>query len=249
MQGYIRNEDALLYYEVHGDRQKAALLLLHGNGEDHTYFRSLLPFLQKKFCVLLMDTRGHGRSSWGRRRLTFSLFARDVHALLVQLRLSSVHVFGFSDGGNIAMELALHCPGLVRSLLLNGANAHPFGMTWKTQREIWREYGRLWRASYQHSSAIKKRKICALMLYQPWIFPHRLRSLAIPSLVLTGSCDMIRRAHSRSIAAMLHAPYVELEGSHFIVLEKPKEVAEIIEAFLHHVESEEKHEKCKGSML
>lgn len=167
------------------------------------------------------------------------MFAQDVYVLLTRLQLSSVHIFGFSDGGNTAMAFALRYPDMVRSLLLNGANAYPWGMTWKTQLEVWREYGQLWKASCRQGAAMKKRKLCSLMLYQPWISLHRLHSLAIPSLVLTGTYDMIRRSHSRLIAGALHAGYIEMEGSHFLVSEKPREVALLIEAFLRYVKSEE----------
>ena len=49
-----------LYYEKHGEGRP--LILLHGNGQDHTIFDRALPLLEKSFCCYLVDSRGHGQS-------------------------------------------------------------------------------------------------------------------------------------------------------------------------------------------
>ena len=69
--------DISLYYEEYGDG--SPLILLHGNGEDHTYFSSQTPFFAKKFRVITPDTRGHGATPRGEGEFTLNRFADDLY--------------------------------------------------------------------------------------------------------------------------------------------------------------------------
>lgn len=93
----VRYDGADLYYASCG--QGEPLLLLHGNGEDSSYFCGQIPSLKRHYRVIVMDTRGHGRSGRGEGQLNFTRFARDAAAVLDALGLSSAHVLGYSDGG------------------------------------------------------------------------------------------------------------------------------------------------------
>lgn len=53
-------------------------LLLHGNGEDHTYFRHQIEYFRTRYRVIALDTRGHGKSPRGTAPFTIEQFSRDL---------------------------------------------------------------------------------------------------------------------------------------------------------------------------
>ena len=79
------------------------LVLLHGNGEDHSYFkRQFEPFAQH-YRVIAPDTRGHGHTPRGTAPFTLDQFAEDLKGFLDGMDIGRCHLLGFSDGGNIAL--------------------------------------------------------------------------------------------------------------------------------------------------
>ena len=124
------------------------MVLLHGNGEDSSYFVNQMPFFESKYHVIAVDTRGHGRSPRGQGAFTLERFAEDLKEFLDRRGLRRIILLGFSDGGNIALIFALKYPGYVDRLILNGANLNPFGMKSSVLVDVVREYvgivGKLW---------------------------------------------------------------------------------------------------------
>ena len=112
------------------------LILLHGNGESLEYFRSQIDFFSARYRVIALDTRGHGGSPRGEAPFTIAQFAEDLLSFMDSLHLSSAHILGFSDGGNIALCFALKHPERVRRLILNGANLDPSGVKRRMQLPI-----------------------------------------------------------------------------------------------------------------
>ncbi len=66
----------ILYYKETGEGEP--LVLLHGNGEDGSYFSSQISFFRKRYRVIAVDTRGHGRSPRGTAPFTMTQFAKDL---------------------------------------------------------------------------------------------------------------------------------------------------------------------------
>ena len=112
------------------------LILLHGNGEDSSYFlHQMEPFAQH-FRVIAIDTRGHGKTPRGEMPFTIRQFAKDLLAFMDQHAIEKAYILGFSDGGNIAMVFALAHPERVDKLILNGANLDASGVKRKIQIPI-----------------------------------------------------------------------------------------------------------------
>ena len=130
--------DIQLHFTEHGSGKP--LVLLHGNGEDSTYFEHQIDFFQDQYRVIAVDSRGHGASPRGVAPFTLDQFARDLADFMDGLELESAHLLGFSDGANIALLFALAHPKRARSLVLNGGNLFPEGLTEQTRREIDEEY-------------------------------------------------------------------------------------------------------------
>ena len=103
-----------LYYEEFG--YGFPLILLHGNGEDHMYFKYQIEYFSREYRVIAIDTRGHGRSPRGDGEFTLSIFADDLHMFMTAHGIEKTHILGFSDGGNIALIFALRYPDMVERL-------------------------------------------------------------------------------------------------------------------------------------
>lgn len=233
MKGVVRCGDANIYYETYGRGEP--LVMLHGNGEDHHYFVNQVRYFSRQFRVILIDTRGHGKSSIGSRALDFKLLADDVATVLEQLSIFSAHILGFSDGGNIALHLALRHPEYVGSLILNGANLSPDGMKLETIFPIMIGY-QLCRFLGKNFDFIRKHsEILSLMAEHPQLDFKRLERIKVPVLVIVGEYDMIKEKHSILIAKSLpHAQMAIIPGgTHFIALEMPKQFNHRVLEFLH----------------
>jgi len=205
--------DIHLHFEKTGSGEP--LLLLHGNGEDCTYFVHQIEEFSKDFTVWAIDTRGHGKSPRGTAPFTISQFADDLLDFLDFHGLQKPNILGFSDGGNIALTFALRHPDRVKRLILNGANLFPEGMHERLLAAMRRKY-----ASFlqQHTPEAEFNQLLfRLMLDEPQIAPEELAALTMPTLVIAGEKDMIQDEHTRLIAKSIPGARLSIiPGDHFI---------------------------------
>ena len=96
------------------------LLMIHGNGEDHTIFDEAVQCLKDEFACYLIDSRGHGQST-PVEQLHYSDMADDLVLLMEKLDLKEVVFYGFSDGGIVGLLAAMKTE---RIRTLSGSNAH-----------------------------------------------------------------------------------------------------------------------------
>jgi pimeloyl-ACP methyl ester carboxylesterase len=119
--------DIRLHHEWHGDEDSPhpPLLLIHGGGSTiPSNWGMLIPLLERTRSVLAVELQGHGRTAAGDRAPSFEASADDVDAVLGELRLGPVDVLGFSNGGQVALQLAARHPERVRRLVLASAPVH-----------------------------------------------------------------------------------------------------------------------------
>ena len=104
--GYAEIGALRIYYEVHGEG--APLLILHGGGSTiGTSFGAILPDLAKAHMVVAPEQQGHGHTADLDRPLSYRQMADDTAALVKRLGLRKIDVLGFSNGGGVAIELAI----------------------------------------------------------------------------------------------------------------------------------------------
>ena len=218
--------DIQLHYEEHGSGEP--LVLLHGNGEDSTYFEHQSAYFQNRFRVIAVDSRGHGKSPRGTAQLTLGQLASDLASFMDGLALDSAHILGFSDGANIAMLFATAHPERAKSLVLNGGNLFPEGLTDQTRREIDEEYQAALAADDK-----AQLELLRLMIDEPHIDPASLAALRMPTLVIAGTDDMIEDDHTRLIAESIpNARLAFVEGTHFVAAENADAFNRVVEDFL-----------------
>lgn len=110
---------AELYVEEHG--AGAPLVLIHGGLGSGVEWSPVRRLLASQFRVITPDSRGHGRSTNPSGRLSFPAIADDIAALIGSLELDRPVVAGWSDGGQVALELAVRHPGVVGAIIVGGA--------------------------------------------------------------------------------------------------------------------------------
>ncbi len=185
---FIQLESQVLYYEKTGEG--SPVIMLHGNGEDHTIFDGLLPSLSREHTVYLLDSRGCGLSSPS-EAYHYQDMAQDVVNLMRSTGIKHPSIFGFSDGGIIGLLIACAFPDILNKLIVCGANLSPKGLTFLARCAIRSEYRKT-------KSAMVK-----MMLEEPNISEAMLQRIQIPTLVYAGERDMVKLSESKRIAASI----------------------------------------------
>jgi pimeloyl-ACP methyl ester carboxylesterase len=224
--------DIQLHYMIAG--QGFPLVMLHGNGEDHTYFKHQMAPFSERYQVIALDTRGHGQSPRGTAPFTLEQFAEDLKGFLDSREISRCHLLGFSDGANIALLFALKYPDYVEKLVLNGADLSPSGVKLSTQAPIVLGWGLLQVIRRLDKRAQPKWELLDLMTTQPHINPKALSALSMSTLVVAGKRDMIRDKHTRLIAKSIPgSQLVILPGDHFVARRNWQEFNPVVLDFLY----------------
>ena len=184
----IKVNNVSLYYEVVGEGDP--LILIHGNGDDHTIFNEAVDVLKNTFTCYLIDSRGQGKSS-PTDLINYDIMADDIISFVEQMELTDVCFFGFSDGAIIGMIASIKRPELFKRLILSGANASPQGV-------------KLWMLLYLRVTSIFDHDpLLKLMLTEPHISASDLRKITTPTLVVVGSKDLIKKSHTKWIVSSI----------------------------------------------
>jgi pimeloyl-ACP methyl ester carboxylesterase len=234
--------DIKLYYEIYGTGEP--LLLLHGDGGSIAVFSDLIPALSKQFKVIAVDSRAQGKSTDSDKEITYALMATDVSALIEQLHLGSVYVLGWSDGGNVGLELAVAHPEEVKKLITFGANfTHENFMATHDNIVMDADDPRLLKTTAMvkmikkmqpEPSPLVTTKLEHLMNSYPNLTIEQLTHIQIPVLVVAGDHDAISLEQTTALFKSLpHAQLWIVPGaSHFVVIEQPETVGREVIEFL-----------------
>ena len=235
--GLVQSADAQIFYLEYPSPHPHAqtLILLHGNGEDHRYFARQIAAFSARFRLVLMDTRGQGRSSAGRGKLNFSVFAQDLLRLMDALHIPKAHLLGFSDGGNLAIKFALTHPEYIDKLILNAANVEMFsGVKPQVQLPVMAGYGVAAALSRFSKKAARRRDVLGLMVHPYGVTMNDLERLTMPTLIIVGEHDAIREKQTKEMAS--HIPHCEVEvfrdGDHFVAAKQPSRFNRTVIEFL-----------------
>ena len=185
-----------LYYEKTGNGNP--ILLLHGNTQNHKIFSVVTRELEKNYTVYAIDSRDHGKSTHV-KELNYSDMEKDISEFIEKIVGEKVIIYGLSDGGILALMLAIYHPELVSRIIVSGASTCP-----EDSKPYALKLFKFTRLFYP--SKMK------MLLTQPNITKEQLRSIRVPTAVLAGSNDMIKDEATRAIAACI--PNSKLEILH-----------------------------------
>src|SRR5271156_1193777 len=126
-QGYIEHENARIWYAAYGSG--APVILLHGGlGHSGNWGYQVPALVGNGYRAVLIDSRGHGRSTRDVRPYTYELMASDVLAVMDALHLEKAALVGWSDGACIALILARKAPARVAGVFFFACNMDPSGV-------------------------------------------------------------------------------------------------------------------------
>jgi pimeloyl-ACP methyl ester carboxylesterase len=195
---YVTSDGVQIYFETFGNGEP--VLVLHGGGAGCLeMMQRQIRALADKYFVIAPDSRAHGRSGDGSGPLTYVQLGRDMIKVLDELNVPAANIVGWSDGGIVGLELAMHYPQRVRRLVAIGANYNVGGLIQKPEEslELSPLDGPCARVLPDAASwPLRVRRIVQMWRTQPNYSLADLGTIKAPTLIMAGEFDVIRRSHS-----------------------------------------------------
>ena len=228
---HLKTHGIVMYYEIHGHGRP--LLLLHGGTGNGMQFAKQLPDFTLHHRCIVPDACAQGRTTDRPGPLSYHAMAEDVVALMDHLHIRRADIMGWSDGGNLGLDIAMHHPERVDHLVTFGANFQPDGLNapdveWNqtaTAASFGPETKAAWQSLNPQPDHFEEamNKIIAMWRTEPkWSLAdlHRIRA---KTLVCAGDHDLIRAEHTAELAKAIPdaAMWIVPGASHGAILEKP----------------------------
>jgi len=218
-----------IHYAITG--HGSPVIFLHGGLANVDYWGNQVPAVAAHHTVILMDSRGHGRSTRDARPYGYDLMADDVIALMDALKIPKADIVGWSDGGILGLDLAMRYKDRIGKVFAFAANTVTSGVKDGVEKNptfaayierAGREYRTLSATPDDYNAFVEQ--ISRMWAEQPNWSDSQLRDIDTPVLVVDGDHDeAIKREHTEYMAATIpHAGLLILPNvSHFAFLQDP----------------------------
>ncbi len=228
--GEVAANGIKIHYAIYG--QGSPVIFLHGGLANTNYWGEQVPAVAAHHTVVLMDSRGHGKSTRDARPYGYDLMADDVVALMDALKIPKADIVGWSDGGILGIDLELRHKDRVGKVFAFAANTVPSGVKEGVEKNptfaayierAGHEYEQLSSTPKEYEAFVNQ--ISKMWADQPNWTDAELQTIDNPTLVVDGDHDeAIKREHTEYIAATIpHAGLLILPNvSHFAFLQDPK---------------------------
>ncbi len=239
-QGHVENEGARIWYASYG--AGAPVILLHGGlGNSGNWGYQVPALVSAGYRVIVIDSRGHGRSTRDARPYSYELMASDVSAVMRVLHLAKASLVGWSDGACTALILASQAPAQVAGVFFFGCNMDPSGVKefvftpviGRCLNRHQQDYARLSATPDQFD--VFSEAVGLMQRTQPDYSAQDLAAISVPVTIAHAEQDeFIVREHAEYLARNIpNAEFVHLLGvSHFAPLQRPALFNSAILAFL-----------------
>jgi pimeloyl-ACP methyl ester carboxylesterase len=227
--GYAAVNGIKLWYAVFGKGEP--VIFLHGGLANSDYWGLQVPEVARHHQVIVMDSRGHGRSTRDNRPYGYDLMADDVVGLLDFLKIERAAVVGWSDGAILGLDLAIRYPGRVSKVFAFAANTDPSGVVDGSEKNpTFAAYIQRAGQEYRAMSPTPRGydafvvAISTMWATQPHWTAQQLGAIRTPVLVVDGDHDeAIKRPHTEMIAAAIPGAGLLIlpDTSHFSFLQDP----------------------------
>jgi len=228
--GYVKVKGVKIWYAEFG--KGPPVILLHGGLTNSNYWGRLIPDLVKQYHVIVMDNRGHGRSSSDDQPLSYHLMATDVLAVMDFLKIKKTGIVGWSDGANIGLDIAISHPERLSKLFSFAANSTPDSSMDVSQcpafdaftKRIEKEYMALSPTPTLAHYNMRNNIIEKMWETQPSFTAKDLKSITVPIWIVSGDHDeAVKRSDTEYMARIIpHAGLLILPRvGHFAFLQAP----------------------------
>ena len=244
-EGYLEHDGARIWYATHGSG--SPVILLHGGlGHSGNWGYQVPALLDAGYRVVLIDSRGHGRSTRDARPYTHELMASDVLALMAALRLERAALVGWSDGACTALIVAMNAAARVSGVFFFGCNMDPSGVrelepnpvVERCYRRHVRDYGQLSGTPDQFNDFAAA--VGLMQRTQPDCSAEELGKIRVPVTIVQSEHDeFIKREHAEYLARSIPSARVIVlpDVSHFAPLQRPQLFNDTLIHFLQSVRS------------
>ncbi len=231
-----------IWYAVFG--QGEPVILLHGGLANADYWGHQVRALQPHYRVVVMDSRGHGRSTRDARPYGYDLMADDVVGLMDFLKIDKAAIIGWSDGAILGLDIALRHPERLTKLFAFAANSDPSGVADIANSPVFNEFIARAEKEYQALSPTPAEykdflaQITKMWETQPNWSAADLGRIATPTWIVDADHDeAIKRENTEFMAANIPGAGLLLqpEVSHFSFLQDPEQFSADVLHFLAHV--------------
>ena len=240
--GYAPVNGIQIWYATFG--RGAPVLLLHGGLANSNYWGNQVPELVQKYRVVVMDSRGHGRSTRDERPYGYDLMASEVLGLMDFLKLPKAAIVGWSDGAILGLDIAIHHPERLTKLFAFAANSDPSAVADIAHSPVFNAYIARAGKEYQALSPTPDQyksflgQISKMWETQPNFTADELRGITVPVWIVDADHDeAIKRENTELMASQIPNAGLLLqpEVSHFSFLQDPGQFTSDVLHFLEHV--------------
>lgn len=227
--GQLVGNGISIHYAIYG--RGSPVILLHGGLANSDYWGHQVLALARTHRVIVMDSRGHGRTTRDARPYGYDLMADDVIALMDGLKIRKADIVGWSDGGIIGLDLAIRHPERVGKIFAFAANTRTSGVIDGVEKNpTFAAYIERAGGEYRKYSATPKEydafveQIGKMWADQPNWTDAQLKSIKSPVLIVDGDHDeAIKRDHTEYMAATVPGAGLLIlpNASHFAFLQDP----------------------------
>jgi len=243
--GYAPVDGIKIWYAEFG--QGSPVILLHGGLANADYWGDQVRALEGHYRVIVMDSRGHGRSTRDAAPYSYDLMADDVLGLMNYLKIPRAAFVGWSDGAIIGLDLAIHHPDRLTKLFAFAANSDPSGVKDVSKSPVFtrfiararREYEQLSPTPHDYDSFLAQ--ITKMWATQPHFTATELEGIKVPTWIVDADHDeAIRRANTLFMADHIRGSGLLIlpQVSHFAFLQDPRLFDAGVGHFLAHVQEE-----------
>jgi pimeloyl-ACP methyl ester carboxylesterase len=239
--GYAPVNGIRQFYAIYGSTHADTVLLLHGGLANSAYWGLQITVLAQHYRVVVLDSRGHGRSSRTATPIGYQLMADDALATLSVLHIQRAAVVGWSDGAITGLEIAIHHPERLTGLFAFAANSDPSGVKDVSKSPIFTAFIARAAGEYAtlnptpHGYAAFEADIEKMWAREPNMSEATLRGIRARVWIVDGDHDeAITRANTDLMAGLIpDAREMILPGvSHFAFLQNPGMFTGAVEEFL-----------------
>lgn len=230
---------ASIWYAIFGSGPP--VVLLHGGLANSNYWGHQVPVLAQRHQVIVIDSRGHGRSTRDAKPYGYELMAADVLGVLDKLAIPKAAIVGWSDGAIIGLSLAMNHPDRVSRLFAFAANSDPSGVKDVDKSPVFQEFIARAEKEYEALSATPKEykqfveEISGMWSSQPKWTKADLARIKVPTWIVDGDHDeAIERSNTELMADTIPKAGLLLqpEVSHFSMLQDPAQFTADVMRFL-----------------